>query len=316
MTPKKHFSCWNSIVFLLLSMTVFSSLSFSADGSTANNTREKHPPFRLSFSANMFHDVNETDIMAALKVWILTVAKDLEIDVDPNPNIQPSITSMIKFAEKNHVSGFAALSTEILELSKHFTFDQIAVGENRGVFGDRYIVLVRADSGINSLEDLKGAAMIEYNSPHMSLGEIWLETELIENGLGKIETFFASSTQTTKPAQVVLPVFFGKKTACLITRDTFEIMGELNPQLGQQLRILEQSPMLITAGFVFIEQPENKGYRDEIIDAMGKLDQNTAGEQLLAMTQSSVIKALPISNMQKSFALIRKHRQLVASIAD
>lgn len=304
---KTRFFC----TFLFFWVIAITTVPLYAADNQADRNIEADPPFRLSFSANMFRDVNQTDIMAALKVWILTVAKDLEIKVDPDPNIQPSVDAMIRFAETNHVSGFAVLATELLELNSHFTFDQIAVGQNRGAFGDQYVLLVRSDSTIQSLKDLKGASLNLYDSPHMSLGEIWLETMLLENKLGAAKDYFLSRTKETKAGQAVLPVFFGKKTACLITRDTFELMEELNPQLGQQLRVLVQSPIFISAGFAFIKQQSAKGYRDEIIDAMGRLDKNEAGKQLLAMTQSNVIKTIPFTELEKTFSLIRKHALLL-----
>lgn len=259
----------------------------------------------------MFHDVNQTDIMAALKVWILTVAKDLDIEVDPNPNIQPSIEAMVRFAENNHVSGFAVLATEMFELSRHFSFDKVSTSENRGILGDKYIVLVRDDSDIHSVSQLNGEPIVFYKNAHMDLGTVWLETLLLEKNHETIEEFFSIQTFETKPAQVVLPVFFGKKTACLITKNTFEVMGELNPQLGQQLRILEQSPVLLSAGFVFIKQEVNTGYRDEVIEAMTKLSESEAGKQLLSITQANMITTLPVKRLEESFDLIRKHKRLL-----
>ena len=268
-------------------------------------------PFRLSFSASMFHDVNQKDIMASLKVWILTVAKDLNIEVDPNPNIKSSIEGMRDFALHNHVSGFAALTPEILELSETFTFDRIAVGQTNGKVTDEYLLLVRADSKITDIEQLKGGSILFLNSSYMSLSKIWLESMLLENGLGTLQTFFKDQQQYQKPSQVVLPVFFKKQQACLIAKENFDIMGELNPQLGKQLRVLQQSPPFVTAGFAFVHHEGKDSYRDEILNAMSNLDSSEAGRQLLTLTQSNSIVTYPISILDDSFALVRKHNELL-----
>ncbi|MEZ4483390.1 MAG: hypothetical protein R2864_01935 [Syntrophotaleaceae bacterium] len=94
-----------------------------------------------------------------------------------------------------------------------------------------------------------------------------------------------------------------------MTRASFEVMGELNPQLKQQLRVLAASPEVVPSGFAFrTEQPLT--VKAKILEAMEQLGDSPAGRQILTLTQSDRIEAHPISCMDGSVELLTKHRRL------
>ena len=87
---KRRFIC-----FLLAICLGVASIGILCHASFADSTSIfSDKPFRLAFSNSMFVDVNEADVRAAMKVWIMTVAKDLSIPVDPDPNIQPTFEAL------------------------------------------------------------------------------------------------------------------------------------------------------------------------------------------------------------------------------
>ena len=199
-----------------------------ASGPATDDSR----PFRLAFSVSMFKDVNEADIRAAMKVWIMTIVKDLDMAVDPDPNIQPTVAAMAEFGLTHQVDGFALTTPELAHLSRKMPFDRIAIGTTDGQLGDKYLLIVQRDSGIDRLEQLKGLDINVLDHPRMSLAMIWLETRLLTAQLGSTEDFFSHVNLNTNATRVVLPVFFKSIAACLVSRAVFDVMAELNPQLG------------------------------------------------------------------------------------
>lgn len=89
---------------------------------------------------------------------------------------------------------------------------------------------------------------------------MWLETVLWEQGFEAGIQHFSEIQYAQKTSRIVLPVFFGKADACVIEASAFEIMTDLNPQLGRRLEAVKTSEplvlMLICA--TQLAEPEDK----------------------------------------------------------
>jgi phosphonate transport system substrate-binding protein len=114
---------------------------------------------------------------------------------------------------------------------------------------------------------------------------------------------------------VALPVFFHKAAVCLMTSKSFAAMQELNPQLGKQLRVLTQSPELMSSVFAF-RSDFRSPYREQMFQEMKRLPESAAGLQILMLLQSERIEEKPLSCVDSSLALLAKHRQLCAAAPD
>jgi ABC-type phosphate/phosphonate transport system substrate-binding protein len=297
------------LAFYLFMMLLFAFSRVSADpqGTGIRN------PFCLAFSSNMFTGVNEADIRAAMKVWFSALGKNLGIPVDPDPHIQQSVEALAEFGRSHAVDGFAITTPELFFLSKEIKFNRIAIGTRRGQTRDEYVLLVRKGSGIERLDQLKGTDINILESPRMSLALIWLDTVLMEANLGRSIDFFGHIQPNKQPSQVALPVFFGKIDACLVTRASFEVMGELNPQLTKQLNALLTSPPYIPSGFAFLDNAETAlqaQKRSDAVRAMERLHETPEGRQILTLTQSDSVHDQPIAILDDSMALLAKHQQL------
>ncbi len=267
-------------------------------------------PFRLAFTSSMFTEVNENDARAAMKVWFMTVAQEQGITVDPDPNIHRTVEDLIRFARGNPVDGLGVTTPEYLALSREISFDLFATGSTEGRITEEYLLLVRKDRGFDRLDQLAGRTLGVVDNPRMSLALIWLDTVLLEAKLKRSSDFFRQVTLDRKVSQAVLPVFFGKIEACLVTKDCFEVMSELNPQLKQQLRILNASPPLVPAGFFFLKDSKSAS-RTRILDAITRLGDTPAGRQIIELAQAEKIDGYEIHCLDKSLELLNRHRRLL-----
>jgi hypothetical protein len=75
--------------------------------------------------------------------------------------------------------------------------------------------------------------------------KLWLDTVLLEAGLGPSDQFFTEIRRVQKASRSILPVFFGQVAACVVPENALNVMNELNPQIGQQVQILEHSADLV-----------------------------------------------------------------------
>ena len=269
----------------------------------------------MAMTANMFTEVNESEARTAMKVWIRTVAKEHGIPVDSELIVYRDLAAALRTADTDRIDGYGVTLPEFSELREHIAFDRIVVGTHNGSFNENYVVLVRQDSSPAELADLRGRHLLVLQSPRMSLAFIWLDTVLLEKGLGRTSAFFGRVEYQNKPSQVALPVFFGKAAACLTTLKSFAAMQELNPQIGKQLRVLAQSPDLLSAVFAF-RANFRPSYRERLFQEMQRFGESPAGQQILTLLQSERIEEKPFPSLDGSLALLAKHRQLCAAVPD
>lgn len=270
------------------------------------------PPFRMAFSSGMFTEVNEGDARAAMKVWILTIAKDRGLPVDPDPHICRNVEELTHVGKSLNVEAFGFTMPEYPALSRHFNFDRIALSSTDGSVTEEYLVLVHRDSGFSSLAQLKGRSLNLLQGPRMGLAAIWFETQLLEAGHGRTADFMGRVSTLPKSSTAVLQVFFRQVDACVVNRTAFKLLGELNPQLDKQLRVLAASPGMVPAGFAFRADVMSIN-RPQILAEMTSMTRSPAGRQILTLTQSDAIADYPISFLDESLALIAKHERLCAA---
>jgi phosphonate transport system substrate-binding protein len=269
-------------------------------------------PFRLAFTSSMFSEVNENDARAAMKVWIMTVAKERGIPVDPDPYIYRTAAELAQACRTNRVDGFGLITPEYARLSQEMRFDRFAVGLHGGRITDEYVLLVREDSGLERIEQLQGRSLNILENPRMSLAVIWLDTLLLQSRLKPTAAFFSRLSTFNKASRVALPVFFCQTDACLMTRKSFAVMGELNPQLTTQLRILAISPAVVPSGFAFRAQ-FGSPFRATVLAEMARLGESAAGQQILMLTQADRIEDHPVSCLDSALELLATHARLCAA---
>jgi len=266
-------------------------------------------PFRLAFTTSMFTEVNVNDARAAMKVWIMTVAKEHNIPVDPELRIYRSVEELLQDCRTNEVDGFGLVTPEYARLSQTMTFDRLAVGFHNGSMIEEYVLLVRQDSGVDKLEQLEGRKLNVFESPRMDLGSIWLDSLVLQARHLHVAVFFGQVKSFNKASKVALPVFFHQADACLLTRSSFLLMGELNPQLNQQMRILAVSPAMVPSCFVFRKDFVSPN-RPQLLAEMSRMNETPAGQQILTLTQTDQIQEQPVSCLDSALALLARHEQL------
>lgn len=80
----------------------------------------------------------------------------------------------------------------------------------------------------------------------------------------------------------------------MITLETFNLAGELNPQLNKDLKVLIVSPDLITS--MFLLSPNFQAdYRNHLEQYLDDMHTTATGKQVLTTFQSEKITKLPAS---------------------
>lgn len=305
---------WRSAIGTgLLALLFLSAIaSFTRAGSSSEQSAP-HRLFRIAFSSSMFTEVKVEDARAAMKAWMLSVARERGIPVDPDAKVSDSLEELLRMLQNGMADGFAGTAVECWQLSKVMKFDRVAVAVSRDRLTEEYVVLVHRDSGIEDVRELRGRRLVVLQSPRMSLAMVWLDTLLMQKGLEPTSGFCGGVTSVNKLSKVVLPVFFRQSDACVVTCRGFQTMSELNPQVGKTLRVLAVSPEMVPSGFIFRSESASS-FRDQMLTEMGRLSDSPAGQQILTLIRADRVEEKPISCMAGAFELLATHERLSSLI--
>lgn len=200
---------------------------------------------------------------------------------------------------------FFCLTVQEFRQVQHYVDTSRLLTEEGG--GHEFVVLVRNDSGLTNLAGLRGRNLILHESPRTNLAEAWLAVSLAKEGLGSPDRVFSGISKNVRPAQVVLPVFFGKADACVLARRSLETMYELNPQLLRNLRVIAASPVLV---HTFFAAHRDSPVKVSVLDRMVASRQSPTAVQVLTLFQSSGFIIRDAGCLSSANSLLDEYEQL------
>ncbi len=265
--------------------------------------------FRVAVSTSTVEGVNANDARAAIKIWADLFMQHLGLDAVGERAILMTPDQLVHAVRSDKVDAFSVTTPEYSQISSYVDRALIIGDETEVKAGNQYLLLVNAQSGFSKLPDLRGRNLIIHKGVRTCLAGMWLDTLLSEAGLGSTDQFFGQVTAEGKPAMAVLPVFFRRADAALVTQREFEGMCEMNPQLGKSLRVLATSPKMIHSFLLFHKDcpPQVKA---RLKDAMLGFHESTAGKQILTLWQSRRLVATDASVLRDALDMIASYERI------
>jgi hypothetical protein len=275
----------------------------------------KKESLRVGFTDRAFLNMNRNDVEASFKAFTESVGRKRGY------LIASRTQTFEKPSEFEAAIKARAIDLCIIDTWSFLTMDVRAqaqpfyVSAGQLGVGRRYVVLTHRARALNTLADLRGKSIIEFAVAGANLGPHWLETVLLTNRLGTQATFFGGVETVGKPSTAVLPVFFGKRDACLVDEAGFQVMNELNPQVGRELQVVMTSEPLVdaviclgTAGW------SSERYRHDLIQGLAELHLDPAGQQILTLFKVNQLILFQESQLDTVTRLRRAYDQLQTEI--
>ncbi|WP_020587179.1 PhnD/SsuA/transferrin family substrate-binding protein [Desulfobacter curvatus] len=229
----------------------------------------------IGFSRSIIGAVNENDAMAVIKVWATELMVSANLLVNVQPQIYGDVREMETALKENRTDFLCFTIMEFVDL-QHLLYQEKFIFPVLGQsMTEEYLLIARNNSSIAQIKDLKGCSLIYPKNPRTVLSVIWLDVTLARAGLSAAAYFFSRMVPVGKVNEALLPVFFGKEDACLVTRKSFDIMAELNPQISRQLKIVGTSQRYIPNFLAFRKNYQSK-IREIILNQIDTWD-NTPG---------------------------------------
>jgi phosphonate transport system substrate-binding protein len=265
----------------------------------------------FAFSKVMFGDVNENDALAAIRVYTQSIADQNGIYVNNRPALLDGTNAILQEVEHKRSDIFVLTAEEFFTLENLGLEGPYLIAENHGSSSEEFLLLTRTDGAVRRVEDLQGCKLNVSSDFRSGLSRMWLAVLCREHGLGPPEQALGRITAAAKPAQVILPVFFGQADACIATRTGWAVMGELNPQLAQQLRVIAVSPPVVPTVTCF-RAGFTAAFRQQCATAMLMSATKPAFKQILVMFKTDELACQPAAVLESTRALVADYHRLGA----
>ena len=256
----------------------------------------------------MFRGVNENDANASLRSYAAALSRDAHLAVDPNPILFDGLGALRTLLRDDAVDTISLTVDEYLSIDDGLVTGPLMIALVDGQLTEEYLLVVHRDSPIVRLANLRNHRLLMLDSVRASIAPHWLEVLLASEGLGLPAAFFADISRVTKPARVALPVFFHQEDACVITRRGLDLIGELNPQVGAQLRILATSPKIVPALTCF-RANYPRAQTERVSVAVSRSHLWPAGKQVMTIFQCDRVEAQPLSALNPTRDLWTAYRR-------
>jgi phosphonate transport system substrate-binding protein len=258
------------------------SLIIGAGASAAETSCEKDRPLVLGYSNQVFYNVDPRDAIGLTKVWIQTADRKSKTSTETSVVFFNNLNEIESSLKANKVDVVILIAEEYLKLRDRVPLAPVLSADYGNHFYDELLLLVRADSGITRLEQLRSKNLKIESGQKGAVPILWLDSFLKDKFSSDARHFFTTITDSPKASQVIMPLFFNQTDACLASRTSFETMVELNPQLGRKLHIMAKSPGFMT-GIVAVRKDILNPRRDALVEIIRDSNSDPKGRQLLTL---------------------------------
>ena len=265
------------LIVLFVLLIVFPSLLF-AQGSDDGTKRG----YRFIYSKELFFNTKTEDAIALTKIFTEKVKKQNGIEDEAEIVICKNDEELID-ATKTNFDFVLSTTVALVRLLKIGNVKPVLVNQTQGSYGFVYYLVTRKDKNINHLSDLKNRKLNILARSDGQTPSLWLEKILRDNKLPVKNKFFEEITFDYKPINILLPVFFNKLDAAVITKESFDVMCELNPNIKKDLNILATSKTLLFGVLSFDTKSKNKEREKFIYDILTTMHNDADGRQFLSL---------------------------------
>lgn len=274
------------IVFVL----IFSSLLLFSDNK-----------LNIGYYTNSFNEVSKEGLMIANNMYMNELTTDLNYTV--KSYLYEDFNKMAKDINANKLDYITASG---LDFVMYFDMSKLTNGFRQGYLDgskEVFIILVLKDSTINKVSELYGKKIaIQKND---TIAKLYVENKILEKH-NKLNVIF--DLYPTKQ-RALLKLFFGKVDAAIITNKSFELITELNPQIGKKVKVIETTN--ITAkNFGFLHKSLSEKSRILINEQVRSLHKTTRGKQILNIFKTDSIVESKLEDLQIINEIYKKNIEL------
>ncbi|HMK55940.1 MAG TPA: PhnD/SsuA/transferrin family substrate-binding protein [Dissulfurispiraceae bacterium] len=261
---------------------------------------------RVGYSAKFLNDVSLADAQVAIELWTKEMAKSSILKVQPKAFIFDNLQTMVTALQNNEIDMVTLTAMDFIKIRDKVAIEPALVASRRGAAGgDELALIVRRDQGITDVKQLKGKKVMVH-AYMLDSAYIWLSNVVHHKKQPLKDKFFGSVQEVKKASQAVLPVFFKQADAVVVSKNAFETMSELNPQLAREMMIIHSSEKLMY-GMICMNTHLSPTIKKDIMNSAVSMHRSPAGRQILTLFQIDNITAYKPSMLFATMALLNRY---------
>ncbi|MBK7498550.1 MAG: PhnD/SsuA/transferrin family substrate-binding protein [Ignavibacteriales bacterium] len=233
------------------------------------------------------------DAIATTKILAQNIQRKMKLEEEIKIEICNGVDE-ISESIKKPFDFILATTVETEILMKKNKLELTFVNETNSSVGFEFYLITKKEQNFNDLKSLKDGSIIILSKSNYNSASVWLDKLLRDAKLSVKETFFKDVNYDYKATNVVLPVYFNKTTAAIVSRPALELLFELNPQLRKSLNIISKSGPILFGVISFDGRSKDRKRKDFMCEILSSLHEDSYGKQLLDLFM--VDKMLPFKD--------------------
>ncbi|WP_347986140.1 PhnD/SsuA/transferrin family substrate-binding protein [Methylomonas sp. AM2-LC] len=287
---------WVGLLIMLCNVCVFAQ-----EASTEQT-------FRLGYYLKSYPDHKYEDLQVAAHFMVEEIGKQIGIE-----------TSVIEFDNLDVMKQALADGNINFILSNSFVlvnyFDENEFAEGFKLnksdsYYDSLIVLTRKNAGMDEVKSLQGKrlTLLENNQ----IIDAYMDVLAMQNFKKHYKTVFKVSNQESKSVQSILKLFFKQTDVVCVYHNFYKIAVDLNPQLNEQLQIIDHRDNIQQAiGFFSKSTPAE--FRERVIEKVLMMNTLARGRQLFDLLKVDKAERATVDNLFETKKLVATYNSFKKS---
>ncbi len=296
-----------SVQFFLMAMFIAIALLLSGPHALAGQDEHLPKVLHVAFSTRIFPDVDHSDARIAMELWAKELSRKAgiphaRVTLFTNPD---AIEGMVRRGDVHLVILPPAdyLAWRRLPLAPAY------VAANKSGKEMEYLLVVRRDSGLSGVRDLRGKTLALSSAAKDPIGFLWITVLTLREGVGDAGCFIGKFSEVHKSSKAVLGVFFRQYQAAIVSRGSLETCIAVNPQLGKELTVIASSKSMI-GEISCIPSTVGKRLRESMDNAAVTLHETPAGRQIATLFRINRVIPFNPSYLEGLEDLLRERDRL------
>ena len=260
----------------------------------------------FGYGSDAMNKYNKKETMIAMEVWIQEIMQG-----DKDKVYFTFYDDSQKMAKEFEAAKLDMVVTYGLEFVKYFDKSQLissVTGGSKNPQLDNFVLLVDKESSKEEFLALKNPKIAVPADEEIS--KIYVKHYFLKNTKKENIDFVNAS----KHQEAIFKLFFKNVDAALVSQKSFLFAEELNPQIGQNLKVIEYSS-ITSRGFAFFRKSMDEKVREKIIAKALALNSTNRGRQILDVFQTEEIiestldELSPIEQLYSDYKKLKKQNQ-------
>ena len=258
--------------------------------------QEKLKTFNVAYMTDSMSNYSKKDLKIAMNIWLKEISKKAGYDANMFFYDDPKEAEKDLEAGKiDYVSGFPLVFVKYFDLS---LLSNAFSGGPKKMENNIFVVL--SHKGINRWEDIQNLKIgIQKNDEIM-----YIYTKL------KLHKVTVDIKAYNKRSKLVLDLFFNKLDIAIVPLRNFLLAKDLNPQVGNKIKILETTNINAT-NLSFYRKNLDENIKKEVFEEAKKIYSTKKGHQMMLIYKADKLMRTKLSDLEPIKKLYDEYLQFL-----